>query len=189
MSGNVVAVPLLHFYEGREGFQYTSWPKPPFLTDQEYGKAIQTFPVVCSDTIAVDPQLRGFWLAKRIVHSAKGPWGFGGRWMRGETHIDAAIRTVSRETSLKMTSNRFTLRAILCGFWENRKLEPQNFGEQNVIFVHSVILTEEERAQAIENLDPKEYDCVHGLQLYDRARIKAECSNRPLLDYYPLIIG
>lgn len=69
---------------------YIEEPKRSFgatLSDEEYARAMQTFVLVCTDFVPIDRAARTVFLAKRVVHSTKGLWRFGGRQRAGETPV------------------------------------------------------------------------------------------------------
>ena len=47
------------YEKSKEDFRML-WPKPPYLSDEEYGRCMETFPRVCSDVIAVEPEISNF---------------------------------------------------------------------------------------------------------------------------------
>src|SRR3989344_2221000 len=147
-----------------------SWPKPPYLSDEEYGKCMEAFPRVCCDIIALEPKSRQLYLVKRTHHSAIGRWDFGGGMRRGQTPKEAAIINLKRETGIILEKDELTFLFQTMMYWRYRNPKPQELGEHCLVFTFCFVPTPEEIAGI--KLDPTEYDIDHGVRLYDRESIK-----------------
>lgn len=181
------AEPII-WMEGGKDFR-KDWPNPPFLTDEQYAASMAAFPRVCSDIIAVSPKNRGFYLAKRIHHSAMGPWGFGGGQRRGQTPRDAATVNLKRETGIEVRPRDFTFLFATEMYWRHRNPEPQELGEQCRVLTYCFIPTDDELANIA--LDPNEYDVEHGVRLYTKSSIShiLESTGELLLMYWNAAFG
>jgi ADP-ribose pyrophosphatase YjhB (NUDIX family) len=127
------------------------------LTDDEYARAMQAFPILCADVVFIRTDERMLYLADRIIHPVKGWWWIGGRIYRGETYEDAAIRKIHEDTGLQLSADRLvyveTVR-LLSGV---RQQAPQDIGADTVTLTYAVEITPEELAVANAGLDPEEY--------------------------------
>ena len=172
------------------GFDFRrSWKKPPYLSDEEYGRCMEAFPRVCSDVLAVEPQSKRFYLTKRIHHSAIGRWNFGGAQRRGQTPVEAAIANLHRETGIRLAPDELSFLFHTEMYWKRRNPEPKGFGEQCRVLTFCFVPTREEIDQI--KLDPGEYDIFHGVMLYTREEIERipESTHELLLMFYDAAFG
>jgi len=167
VAANPMQEPFI-WMEGGRDFR-KDWPKAPFLDEEQYGLCMAAFPRVCSDIIAVHPQREGFYLARRIHHSAMGRWCFGGGQRRGQTPRDAAAANLRRETGIEVPPEKFTFLFATEMYWKHRNPQPQNLGEQCRVLTYCFVPTNQEVANI--KLDPNEYDPEHGVQLYTKRGI------------------
>lgn len=174
------------FYEG--GRDAWKNPKPAdFLSDETYAEALTSFMVVCSDVVAIHPEHKTFYLAKRKIHAGKGPWMFGGRRRRFETATEGALRCLKRETTLDLTSERLSPISVIEAYWQYRKLSPEEEGQHDILFLFSFTPTMEELTTIEKNLHTDEYEAYPSgkmIEEFDLARLEAECPNRPLAYYW-----
>jgi len=155
-------VPVAHptaepelFFEGGKNVR-TTWPAPLFLSDEEYGHALEAFPRACADIVAVDIGARGFYLAKRRHPSAQGVWWFGGGQRMGETPREAAVRSLKRETGVVLKPEEFQFLAINLMFFKFRNPTPQERGEHDIGFTYAFVPTQEELETIKKSLDKEE---------------------------------
>jgi len=176
-------------YDKEEKDFRESWPKPPYLSDEEYGKCMAAFPRVCSDIIAVEPESKRFYLVKRIHHSAIGRWCIGGAQRRGETPEEAAIINLKRETGIQLTLNELSFLFSSEMYWKLRNPKPQELGEQCRVLTYCFVPTAKDIAGI--NLDSSEYDLNHGVKLYTRKQIEQfpESNRGLLLMFYDAAFG
>jgi len=166
-----------------------SWPKPPYLTDKEYGRCMEAFPRACADIIAIEPRSKRFYLVKRIHHSALGVWNFGGGIRRGQLPGEAAVMNLERETGIKLAVHELTFLYHTIMFWKRRNPAPQELGEHTILYTFCFVPTAEEIAKI--KLDPTEYDIAHGIKLYDREELNQlnESHRDMLLVYHSAAFG
>ena len=155
-----------------------------FLDDDVYMRAVESLIIVCTDFVPVDRARRVIYLSKRIVHSARGVWRFGGRQRAGETIHDSCTRIAKRELGLLIPPKRFMYLTTAEDLWAWRKQEPQNTGAHNLTHIFSIECTPNELALASIHLDPSEYDTSFGIQEFDRARLVAENVRPQIIDMY-----
>jgi len=170
--------------------RYEEQPKRVFggvLSDEAYANAITSFIIVCTDIVSIDREKKVFHLAKRIVHSAKGIWRFGGRQRAGETMRESCVRLMEKELGLTLTPERFSYVQSTDELFSYRKLPPQEAGSHSLIHIFTVELTPLERETAVVHLDPNEYDIEFGIQEFDRARLVEEGVYSQLIDLYDTV--
>lgn len=125
------------------------------LSDEEYGRAIQAFPVVCSDVVIIDRDKKTIFLTNRASKPAGGWWFIGGRSFVGETEFQSIQRCFKRETGLLIPEERFKFVCMNRYFFSDRQQEPQDMGCDSLCYTMALELTEEERKRVV--LDPVEY--------------------------------
>lgn len=153
--------PLLYVEPGFVGMS------PIFLPDEEYGRALETFIVPCTDTLIIAPQEKCVYLAKRRVKPAQDWWWMiGGRRKAGISARDAMRETFKRETSLSIAPERLKYVAIIEYLFKDREQEPQGKNQHAQGITFSLELTPEERWTVAANLDPQEYCANLGLQSF-----------------------
>jgi ADP-ribose pyrophosphatase YjhB (NUDIX family) len=172
----------------RAYFELGTKKKPPvFLNDETYGKAIQSLVVVAADAVPINRERRTFYLAKRIAKPIQGWWELGGRICSGEPESEAISRIVKRETSVKVSPERFILVSQSRYFLKDRQQEPQDAGNDTFCYHFAVELTDDELIIASANLDENEYERSFGLREFDREKIVKKNVELPILDLYDTV--
>ncbi len=157
------------------------------LGDEEYGRAIQSLVVVCTDIVVVDTPTKTIYLPRRASRPASGKWWFvGGRSFIGETEQQSAQRCFRRETGLLIEENRFEFICMNRYFFADRQQIPQDVGCDSLCYTFSLQLTEEERSRVV--LDPKEYQ-EGGLRAFGREDLQTEGVQQCVRDVYKNIFG
>lgn len=134
-------------------------PIPPLrLNDAEYVRALQTFPVVCTDALIFDRRRRTVFLAKRRSKPKSDYWVIGGRTLAGEDRKESMRRIFKRETNLDISLRRFKYLFSYEYLFKNRQQEPQNIGCHSLIRVFSIALGVDEREIVSRCLDGDEYE-------------------------------
>jgi ADP-ribose pyrophosphatase YjhB (NUDIX family) len=161
-----------------------TWTRSPRLPAGEYGRCIAAFPRICADVLPVEPKTKGFYLGKRIQHSAKGRWPFGGgAQRRGLTTAESAAEKCYLESGIRVKPHELIFLFAFESFWECRDVEPQELGEHCMTYTYCFVPTAKE-IQEIK-LDPTQFDLDHGVQLYTRGQMERfEESTRELLLLY-----
>lgn len=155
-----------------------------FLTDEEYGRALQCFVPACTDIVPVNFAERLFYLAERQVKPMTGMWWIGGRMKPGEAIEVAAIRNFKRETQVELAQDRLQLAGIFDYIWKDRAQPPQNIGCHMLGITYVVQLNAEELFLASEHLEKVEYASGSGLRAYSRADLVREQVFPTILDLY-----
>lgn len=161
-------------------------PPRVFLDEETYGKAIQSFPIVCTDAAIVDPSTETIFLAKRRIQPAIDWWWIiGGRSFAGENEFESMQRCFKRETGLGINEKRFRFIRMNRYHWEFRQQEPQDAGSDNLCYTFFIELTPVERSQII--LDPSEY-YEDSLIAFNRKNIQeTEGVSKQIIDLYKTI--
>ena len=130
-------------------------PNDTFLTDEEYGRALDTLVKGCADVLITYGNK--ILLGRRNVEPAKdAPWFIGGRIKVGDTVSMAARKNMLRETKLDIDEDRFEFVCTSTQVWGRRKQAPCENGTADVIVVSTVEINDEEKGR-IEMLNT-EYD-------------------------------
>lgn len=151
--------------------------------DGIYAAAIASFVIVCTDAMIIDRARHTAWLASRKILPMKGFWIIGGRRLPGESIQTSIRRCFARETSLKITSDRFEYIRQNEYLWSKRQQVPQNVGSHNIADTFAIELTPDERDAASRSLTSSEYEAV-GLQEFDRQAMLDAKVHPALIDLY-----
>ena len=154
-----------------------------YLSDDEYGRALQCFVPVCTDIVPIDTRRRIIYLAYRISKPMTG-WWIGGRMATHETAKEAAVRNFRRETGLEIAHYRLKLVSILDYRFKDRAQTPQEIGTHTLAYTFTVELTADEIAVITANLDKVEYKASAGLAVFNRERLVEEKVFPAVLDLY-----
>lgn len=154
------------------------------LSDEEYGRGLQSFVPMCTDTVLIDHSQRVIYLARRKAKPMSGWWWIGGRMMANETKEESVARRFERETKLALPPNRFKLAAVLDYRWKDRAQQPQTIGCHMCSYVFVVEPTPDELAYVSAHLEENEYSEGSGLVAFDHERLAKEGVVSPILDFY-----
>ncbi|KAF5833277.1 hypothetical protein DUNSADRAFT_10477 [Dunaliella salina] len=127
-------------------------------TDEEYGRALDTFVKGCADVILRDGATKEVLILKRIVHPQPDWWFMGGRMRAGETPQQAAAKNVKRETGMDIAPDRFRAVCAASYLWSMRKQAPSDNGTADIVVVQSAEITGPERDIASKDWDTEEYE-------------------------------
>lgn len=155
-----------------------------FLTEEEYGRALESLVVVCADVLVVNKERNVLLLASRKAKPIQGPWMFGGRLYAGERETDAASRILERETSLHIEKSRLQYIGMHRYVCSERQQIPQDKGSDTLAFNFYLELSNEEIQQAASSLDSDEYDKEAGLKEFDMKALESEHVHPALLDLH-----
>ncbi|KAL1522214.1 hypothetical protein AB1Y20_021851 [Prymnesium parvum] len=122
-----------------------------FLSDKEYGEALDCIVKACSDMLLLSPDGQLVFLGKRVPDW----WFVGGRIFPGETPVQSCRRLLQRELGLLVEPERFTTVCAQSLAWAMREQLPKEHGTTDAQFVLSLMLREDEMGKVV--LDPKEY--------------------------------
>ncbi len=159
------------------------------LDDTAYADALAALVIVCTDALIIERATKTIFLAKRKVHPAPTWWPIGGRSRLGEVPEQSVARCFERETTLALSTARFSFVRINRYLFKDRKQAPTEMGTDTLAYIFVVGLTEAERAIANSSLDPNEYDTTTGLAAFDRNRLVDERAFPMLLDLYDQLFG
>lgn len=137
------------------------------LDDEQYERAMLAFPVMCVDIIAINREWETFYLLPRILIPKKGWWCIGGRVLRGEPLIVAALRKLKQEVGLEINGDRLSLVAFHRYITKQRQQQPRETGADTPTWVYCFEPTPAERVIMNANLDPREY-LTDGLREFTR---------------------
>eukprot|EP00756_Hemistasia_phaeocysticola_P025609 Hpha_TRINITY_DN16015_c1_g1::TRINITY_DN16015_c1_g1_i1::g.117058::m.117058 len=119
-----------------------------FLTDEEYGRALDALVKGCADVLLLDEAGEKVLLGKRKVEPQPDWWFIGGRMKAGETPEAACARNLRRETKLDgMVAERVRIVTFHSMLWQFRKQEPAGNGTADLAVVGVVHLTPAEIEQ------------------------------------------
>ena len=161
--------------------------QPVRLSDGDFAAAMESFTIVGTDVLFVNRTNQTIYLAQRIALPLQGFWMIGGRMFAGENEFESMKRTVKRETSLDLPTDRFELITVNRYLWATRAQEPHDKGSDNLCYTFVAELTPDELAVASHNLDRDEYDASAGLTEFDAAHLEASNVHQAIKDLYALI--
>lgn len=157
------------------------------LGDVEYGRAIQSLVLVCTDVGIIDSATQTIYLAKRASKPNSGRWWFvGGRTFPGESEHRSIKRCFRRETGLNIALRRFRFVCINRYFWADRAQSPQEVGCDSLCYTMSVELTLTEIMSV--RLDTHEYE--GGLRPFKYSELLHTPNiGEPVIDFYQRVFG
>jgi ADP-ribose pyrophosphatase YjhB (NUDIX family) len=159
-------------------------PQASFLSDEVYAQAMESFIIVCADTLPVNRAKKTVYLAKRKAKPQADWYLLGGRMQRGESEVEAAKRNIKRETGLEIATDRLEYIALKRYWWKERQQEPQNMGADTLIFTFALELTQDELAYASAQLDESEYETELGLREFSLEELKQANVHRSVIDLW-----
>lgn len=155
-----------------------------FLSDEVYAQAMESFVVVCTDTIIINKKRKTFYLTKRSVYPLKTWWMVGGRMLAGENPLESIRRCFLRETGIDVNPQRFTFIVFNRYILSYRKQEPRDTGSDSLAHVFSIELSDEEIQKISRSLNNDEYDSSVGLVEFNREKLIKEKVFSAIVDLY-----
>ena len=158
------------------------------LPQELYGRAIESFVVVCTDAVIINRKKKLFYLAKRKHKPMSGRHCFiGGRMLAFESPGDSVVRCFARETSLRLGQKRFGFILMNEYIFKDREQAPQSSGNHSLCYTFAIELNKKELARAAANLEPEEYFATEGLHAFSRRDLVRTKVFPAILDLYDTI--
>ncbi len=168
----------------RENPQHTI--KPIHLSDEEFGRALQRFPINCVDIVPFNATEQVIYLAKRAVYPMKGYWWFGGGINPVENYLAAVTRKLKEETNTVISTDRIYYVSCERWVWERRKQAPQEAGSDGTSYIFAFEPTQEELGNLGKNMVESEYE-PGSLQKFSRNDLLQAKLHPAILAIYDLI--
>ncbi len=155
-------------YDYTEGVKL---PERPFLSNEEYGKAIRATLLPCTDCLILNKEKQIVFFPVRIAETGAGYWFIGGVIKAQVEPLENLVNCFKRETGLEVESKRFKRINLVDGNGlPVRTLWPT--GRNDMHFIFYIELTPREIKKVEENLDPQEYDKEAGLREFTLPELK-----------------
>ena len=159
------------------------------LSAEAYAAALRRFTTYCVDVLFIDRAKKKVLLPYRTIKPAQGFWVIGGGVMAGELEIDAIQKHVKNDTSLVLSSSRFTYLTTNRYIWAEREQELREAGCDSIGYTFTAELGENERAQATRGMNPNEYDPERGLTAFDFKGLESAGVHQAIRDMYQLVFN
>jgi ADP-ribose pyrophosphatase YjhB (NUDIX family) len=158
-----------------------SAPDRAYLSDQEYGRALDTLVIACVDVVLCwgDRVLLGC----RNQDPRRGWWIVGGRMQVGESPMQTTQRKLQDEANLRVEGDRIQFIGVYSTQFATRRQPPTHHGLHSINLVHTVRLTDAESQQV--NLTPTEYDQHRWIRW---GEIQALLNTDDVMDQYLLTV-
>ena len=171
-----------------KGYVESGYQSIPYLrlSDEEYGRTLQSIVVACTDIVPIDSEQKTIYLAPRQAKPMQGWWLIGGKMIPGDSIEASAAKNLERETSLTVAPERLTLHAVFNYMWKDRSQQPSDIGCHMLGHTFSIELTPQEIEFVSQNLEKNEYK-KGGLSSFDRQRLVKEKVFPAILDLYDKI--
>ena len=145
--------------------------KTPFIPDDTYALIVEKMAIACTDVAFRPPNEEAIYIACRNVEPMKGEWIIGGRIRADDTTLEDAIaRNVKRETGLVIANERFEF--VMCNFYTWAKTSQGDFTGRNHSTTYCCVISDEELAIAMANLEKQEYVLGYGLKKFNRKQLE-----------------
>ena len=125
--------------------QQPSPDRAHYLSDLEYGRALDTVVIACVDGV--------LWHGNQVLlgwrnqDPRRGWWIVGGRMQVGESPVQAAQRKLRDEANLDLEGDRIQFVGVYSTQFATRRQPPTYHGLHSINLVHAVRLTDAESAQ------------------------------------------
>lgn len=159
------------------------------LDDAKYEEAMRAFPVLCADVLPIDRGRGRLYLATRSLEPKRGWWNIGGRVLRGEPIVTAALRKLREEAGLEVSADRLELVAMHRYVCTTREQHPREAGTDCPTFVFIFEPTVEELEIMHRSLDRNEYQNEKGMRAFAREDLLAVGADPALVQLYDDLFG
>jgi len=130
-----------------------------FLSDEEYGKVLDSIVITCADIILVNDNK--ILLGKRSRDPQSDWWIIGGRMKPGESFEEAASRNAGRELGINIDPEKIKYLTTFSGVWDTRHHPPKENGAHTVSVVMWADITDEEKSSIKTN---DEYEAIQWIE-------------------------